>query len=290
MVEISAKDVMTLRGRTSAGIMDAKKALQETNGDMDQAADLLRKWGAGRADAKMANEMKEGLIGGKVSADRKLGVILRLGCQTDFVARNDAFVKLLADLVAIALATPVSTAAELGQQAYTDGSGRTVDAVIKELVGGSIKENMAVTGLARFSAENGAIGMYIHHNAKVGAMVQIDGSSDAKVTAVAQEIAMHVTAGVPMVPVAVAREQVDAAHVEQEKAEAQEAHKNKPAQVLEKIINSRLEKFFGEHVLLEQPFVKDEKKQVRELLSHVGTAVNAKLTLAKFSRFKVGEA
>ena len=238
----------------------------------------------------MANEMKEGLIGGKVSPDGKLGVIMRLGCQTDFVARNEAFVKLLADLVGIAFATPVSSAAELNQQPYSDGSGRTVEAVIKELVGGSIKENMAITGLSRFSAENGAIGMYIHHNSKVGALVQIDGSSDPKVAAVAQEIAMHVTAGVPMVPAAIAREHIDAARVEEQKAEAQEAHKGKPVQVLEKIIHSKLEKFFGEHVLLEQPFVKDEKKQVRELLSHVGSAVNAKLTLAKFSRFKVGEA
>ena len=290
MVEVSAKDVMTLRGRTSAGIMDAKKALQEAGGDMDQAAELLRKWGAGRADAKMANEMKEGLIGGKVSPDGKLGVILRLGCQTDFVARNEAFVKLLADLVKLAFENPVTTAAELNQLPWVDGSGRSVETVIKELVGGSIKENMAVTGLSRFSAPHGAVGMYIHHNAKVGALVQIDGSSDPKVAAVAQEIAMHVTAGVPLVPAAIAREHVDPARIESEKAETLEAHKGKLPQVLEKIIHSKLEKFYGEHVLLEQPFVKDEKKQIRELLAQVGSSVGAQLTLKTFSRFKVGEA
>ncbi len=290
MVEVSAKDVMALRGRTSAGIMGAKKALQEANGDMDQAAELLRKWGAGRAEGKMANEMKEGLIGGKVSADGKLGVILRLGCQTDFVARNDAFVKLLADLVKLAFENAIHTPADLNALPYGDGSGRTVEGVIKELVGGSIKENMAVTGLARFAAANGVVGMYIHHNAKVGTLVQIDGSSDAKISPVAQDIAMHITAGVPMVPVAITREHVDAGRVDQEKAEAMEAHKGKPPAVLEKIINSKLEKFFGEHVLLEQPFVKDEKRQVKELLAQIGGAVGAPLTLSHFSRFKVGEA
>lgn len=101
---------------------------------------------------------------------------------------------------------------------------------------------------------------------------------------------MHVTAGVPLVPAAITREQVDPTRIESEKAETLEAHKGKPPQVLEKIIHSKLEKFYGEHVLLEQPFVKDEKKQIRELLAQVGSSVGAQLTLKTFSRFKVGEA
>ncbi len=290
MAEINAKDVMTLRARTNAGMMDAKKALVEANGDMEAASELLRKWGAGRAESKTSNEMKEGLVGGKISEDGKLGVMVRLGCQTDFVARNEAFQKLLHDLVELAFTHEVSTAAELNAVKYSDGSGRTVEAVIKELVGGSIKENMAVTGLARYKTANGVVGKYVHHNAKVGTLVQIDGSSDPKVAAVAQEIAMHVTAGVPLVPAAIAREHVDPARIESEKAETLEAHKGKLPQVLEKIIHSKLEKFYGEHVLLEQPFVKDEKKQIRELLAQVGSSVGAQLTLKTFSRFKVGEA
>src|SRR5271170_2832723 len=189
MAEISAKDVMTLRARTQAGMMEAKKALAESNGNMDQAAELLRKWGAGRADSKMSNEMKEGLIGGKISPDGKLGVLLRLGCQTDFVARNDGFQKLLADLVELAYNNDVSTAADLGALKYPDGSGRTVETVIKELVGGSIKENIAVTGLARFKSTAGQVGKYIHHNAKVGTLVQVDGSTDDVVRVLIGEIA-----------------------------------------------------------------------------------------------------
>src|SRR5271170_7211503 len=166
MAEISAKDVMTLRARTQAGMMEAKKALGESNGNMDQAAELLRKWGAGRADSKMSNEMKEGLIGGKISPDGKLGVLVELAYNND-----------------------VSTAADLGALKYPDGSGRTVETVIKELVGGSIKENIAVTGLARFKSTAGQVGKYIHHNAKVGTLVQVDGSTDDVVRVLIGEIA-----------------------------------------------------------------------------------------------------
>ncbi len=289
MAEINAKDVMTLRARTNAGMMDAKKALVEANGDMDAASELLRKWGAGRAESKTSNEMKEGLVGGKISEDGKLGVMVRLGCQTDFVARNEAFQKLLHDLVELAFTHEVSTAAELNAVKYSDGSGRTVEAVIKELVGGSIKENMAVTGLARYKTANGVVGKYVHHNAKVGTLVQIDGSTDDAVRVLIGEIAMHITAGMPFVPLAVNREAVDAAVLQREKELAAESFKGKPANMVEKIVAGKLEKFFADNVLLEQPFVKDESKRIRDLVAETGKAVAAPLNVIAFARFKVGE-
>ncbi|MGC8623927.1 MAG: translation elongation factor Ts [Phycisphaerae bacterium] len=289
MAEISAKDVMTLRARTNAGMMDAKKALQEAHGDMDAASELLRKWGAGRAESKTSNAMKEGLVGGKISADGKLGVMVRLGCQTDFVARNEAFQKLLRDLVELAFTHDVSTPPQLNAIPYSDGSGRTVEAVIKELVGGAIKENMAVTGLARYKTENGLVGKYVHHNAKVGALVQVDGSSDDAVRVLVGEIAMHVTAGMPVVPLAINRESVNAAVVQRERELAAESIKNKPANIVEKIVAGKLDKFFADNVLLEQPFVKDENQRIRDLLAQTGKAVAAPLRIAAFARFKVGE-
>ncbi|MCL5946254.1 MAG: translation elongation factor Ts [Planctomycetes bacterium] len=289
MVEISAKDVMTLRARTNAGMMDAKKALQEAHGDMEAAGELLRKWGAGRAESKTSNVMKEGLVGGKISADGKLGVLVRLGCQTDFVARNEGFQKLLQDLVDLAFTHEVSTPAQLNAVPYSDGSGRTVEAVIKELVGGTIKENMAVTGLARYKAENGLVGKYVHHNAKVGALVQVDGSSEDAVRVLLGEIAMHVTAGMPFVPLAISREAVDPAVVQRERELAAESIKNKPAAIIEKIVSGKLDKFFADNVLLEQPFVKDENLRIRDLLAQSGKAVAATLRLVAFARFKVGE-
>ncbi len=289
MAEISAKDVMTLRARTNAGMMDAKKALQEAHGDMDAACELLRKWGAGRAESKVSNEMKEGLVGGKISEDGKLGVMVRLGCQTDFVARNEAFQKLLHDLVELAFTHDVHTPAQLHALKYPDGSGRTVEAVIKEMVGGSIKENMAVTGLARYHSANGLVGKYVHHNAKVGTLVQVDGSSDDAVRVLIGEIAMHVTAGMPFVPLAISRESVDAAVVQRERELAAESIKNKPANIIEKIVTGKLDKFFADNVLLEQPFVKDESKRIRDLLADTGKTVAATLTIVGFARFKVGE-
>ncbi len=289
MAEISAKDVMELRARTNAGMMDAKKALVEANGDMEAAGELLRKWGAGRAESKTSNEMKEGLVGGKISEDGKLGVMVRLGCQTDFVARNEAFQKLLHDLVELAFAHEVSTPAQLNAIKYPDGSGRTVEAVIKELVGGSIKENMAVTGLARYKSTNGLVGKYVHHNAKVGALVQVDGSSDDAVRLLIGEIAMHVTAGMPFVPLAVNRQGVDAAVVQREKELAAESIKGKPANIVEKIVTGKLDKFFADNVLLEQPFVKDENKRISDLVAETSKAVAAPLSVIAFARFKVGE-
>ena len=289
MAEINAKDVMTLRARTNAGMMDAKKALVEANGDMDAASELLRKWGAGRAESKTSNEMKEGLVGGKISEDGKLGVMVRLGCQTDFVARNEAFQKLLHDLVELAFTHEVSTPAELNTIQYPDGSGRTVEAVIKELVGGSIKENMAVTGLARYKSANGLVGKYVHHNAKVGTLVQVDGSNDDAVRVLIGEIAMHVTAGMPFVPLAINREAVDVAVVQREKELAAESIKGKPANIVEKIVSGKLDKFFADNVLLEQPFVKDESKRIRDLVAETGKAVAAPLSVIAFARFKVGE-
>ncbi len=289
MAEISAKDVMTLRARTNAGMMDAKKALQEAGGDMAAAGELLRKWGAGRAESKTSNEMKEGLVGGKISVDGKLGVMVRLGCQTDFVARNEAFQKLLRDLVELAFTHEVSTPAELNAVKYIDGSGRTVEAVIKELVGGSIKENMAVTGLARYKSTSGLVGKYVHHNAKVGTLVRVDGSTDDAVRVLIGEIAMHITAGMPFVPLSVNREAVDPAIVQREKELAAESIKGKPANIIEKIVIGKLNKFFADNVLLEQPFVKDESKRIRDLMAETGKAVSAQLTVAAFARFKVGE-
>ena len=289
MAEINAKDVMTLRARTNAGMMDAKKALVEANGDMDAASELLRKWGAGRAESKTSNEMKEGLVGGKISEDGKLGVMVRLGCQTDFVARNEAFQKLLHDLVELAFTHEVSTPAELNALQYPDGSGRSVEAVIKELVGGSIKENMAVTGLARYKSANGLVGKYVHHNAKVGTLVQVDGSNDDAVRVLIGEIAMHVTAGMPFVPLAINREAVDVAVVQREKELAAESIKGKPANIVEKIVSGKLDKFFADNVLLEQPFVKDESKRIRDLVAETGKAVAAPLSVIAFARFKVGE-
>jgi elongation factor Ts len=288
MAEITAKMVNDLRARTNAPMMECKRALVDAGGDPEKANELLRQRGAATADKKLGIVMKEGLISGKVSADGKLGILVRLGCQTDFVARNDAFVKLLSDLTHLAFENSVIAPAELAALNYPDGSGRTVEAIIKEMVG-TIKENIGVTGVARFQASTGRIEKYIHHNSKVGALVQVDGSDNDAVRSLAGELAMHVAAGVPQVPLAIDRTGIDPAIVAREKTAAAEGITGKPPQIIEKIVAGKLEKFFQDAALVDQAFIKEEKKRIRDLLAETGKSVGATLTIARFARFKVGE-
>jgi elongation factor Ts len=290
MAEISAKDVMKLKDITNAGMMECKKALVDANGDLDAAIALIRERSGAKGAAPKSTEMKEGLVAAKIAGDGKIGVIVRLGCQTDFVARNDVFQKLLADIVELAFKHDVATPAAVHALLYPDGSGRTVDQVIKELIGGSIKENMAVTGLARFTTSNGQVGKYVHHNGKVGTLVQVDGAADDAVRVLIGEIAMHVTAGTPFVPMAVNREELDQAVVAKEKELAAEGiDPKKPKEIIEKIVAGKLEKFFADQVLLDQPFVKDEKLKVRELVAQTSKASGVPVKVVRFARFKVGE-
>jgi len=288
MAEITAKMVNELRQRTNAPMMDAKRALVDAAGDIEKAAELLRERGAASADKKLTNEMKEGLVSGKISPDGKLGVLVRLGCQTDFVARNDGFLKLLADLTELAFTNNVHTPAELVALKYP-GKSETVEQVIKELVGGTIKENIGVTGVARYQSPTGRVEKYVHHNGKVGALIQIDGSSDDAVKVLAGEIAMHIAAGVPQVPLAIDRTGIAADIIDKEKAAAAEGITGKPPAIVEKIVTGKLEKFFQDAALVDQPFVKEESKRIRELLADAGKATSSTLKIAHFARFKVGE-
>lgn len=291
MAGFTAKDVMALKDRTNAGMMECKKALMEADGNVEKAIELLRQWGVAKGATPKSTEMKEGLVASKISADGKLGVIIRLGCQTDFVARNDMFQKLLKDLLELVYNTPVNTPADVHALKYPDNSGRTVDQVIKELIGSSIKENMAVTGVARYEAPNGMVGSYVHHNGKVGALVQVDGPAGEPVKHLLGEVAMHVTAGMPQVPVALDRSGVPADVVERETAAAKEGiDPKKPANIVEKIVAGKLDKVFGEIVLLEQPFVKEEKQKIRDLVAVAAKAAGGEVKVVRFARLKVGEA
>jgi elongation factor Ts len=289
MAEITAKMVNDLRARTNAPMMDCKRALVDAGGDVEKAAELLRERGSASADKKLSNEMKEGLVAGKISADGKTGALIRLGCQTDFVARNDSFQKLLSDLVELAFNSGVNTPAEFNALKYPDNSGRTVETVIKEQIA-TIKENIGVTGVAHYKAASGRVEKYVHHNGKVGALVQVEGSADDAVKVLAGEIAMHIAAGVPQVPLAIDRSGVDPAIVAREKTAASEGTEGKPPQIVEKIVAGKLEKYFQDVTLIDQPFIKEEKKRIRDLLVETGKAVSGTLSVARFARFKVGEA
>ncbi|HYV99362.1 MAG TPA: translation elongation factor Ts [Gemmatimonadaceae bacterium] len=289
---ISAKLVADLRARTGAGMMDCKKALEETGGDVDQAIDLLRKKGIAKAEKRAGRAASEGQIIAQVSPDGKTGVLIELNCETDFVARTEEF-KALAESVArhVAADTKVNGLALIGAEdtylssPWTQGGAGTLGEVIKA-ASAKTGENVVLRRIARF-AGNGVVGFYLHHNGKVAVLVEMSGGSGDNVASLAKSIAEHVAAGVPTVALAVDRSGVDERLVERERAiyAEQAASSGKPANIVEKMVTGRLEKYFAEVTLLGQPWVRDDSKTIKQLVAEGG----AGLGVTRFVRFQMGE-
>ncbi len=275
---ISATDVKNLRDRTNLPMMECKAALTEVGGDMEKAVDLLRKKFA-NATAKFATrEAAEGRVGIFIDRAKKVGAIVEMRCETAPVAKLDAFVALANDLAKhIAEKNPADVATLLTQPF---AAGKTVQDRISEVLG-LIRENMKVE---RFKRVEGDLGEYVHHDGSVGVLLQVaGGAGDA---AVLRDISMHVAARSPM---AALRADVPADIVakETEIAQSQLANdpknQNKPANIMEKIIEGKMKTWFAENVLIDQLFVKDDSKTIADLLKAMG------VTLTGFIRYRVGE-
>jgi elongation factor Ts len=281
---ISAELVKTLRERTGAGMMECKKALTETNGDIDAAIEYLRKRGMAQAAKRAGRSTSEGVVGILVNASRTTGTMAEVNCETDFVARTDEFKALVDEIVTTIDATDephetlVATDGPLGQ--------RLTAAIAK------VGENMAVPRSARLVGDY--IGSYSHMGGQIGVLVGIDGvSGDAReheaFTAFVNELAMHVAAANPQYTT---RDEVPADAVDKEKDiyRAQMAESGKPAAVVEKIVEGKLGAFFEQIVLLDQPTIRDPKVKVSQALAAVSVTIGQPLTIHSFARFKVGEA
>jgi elongation factor Ts len=276
MSSISAASVMALRNRTNAPMMDCKSALAEAQGDMEKAAEILRKRNKAIMDKKSDRETAEGWIGAFIDTEAKVGALIELRCESAPVARLESFIKLANDLARqVALKAPANVDALLSQPFVNDPT-KTVKDVIGDLVG-LIRENMKP---ARFIRLEGLLGAYIHHDGSVGVMVKAEGEQADPI--LLKDICIHITA---RNPAAIAREDIPAETIEKEReiAMSQAATSGKPANIVEKIAEGKLKTWFAENVLLEQPFVKDDSKTVGDLLK------SAKLKLVKFVRLKVGE-
>ncbi|MBO1924988.1 translation elongation factor Ts [Thiomicrorhabdus sp. 6S3-12] len=270
---ITAAMVKELREITSAGMMDCKKALAETDGDMDAAIEFLRKKGMAGADKKAGRLAAEGVIAIAIADDKKTAAIAEVNCETDFVAKGDEFKTFADEIAAIALANKTTDIdAIMGQ---TMASGKTVDETRRELIA-KIGENM---GLRRVEIieTNGEIGQY-QHGEKIGVVVAMDGGDETLI----RDVAMHVAAAKPQ---AVSADDLDAAVIEKERAfQIEQAQSSgKPMEIIEKMIEGRMRKFVGEITLLGQSFVKDPDQTVEKLLK----ANSAMVTT--FVRLEVGE-
>jgi elongation factor Ts len=285
----TAKDVQELRQRTGAGMMECKKALEETKGNMDSAIELLRKKGIAKAEKRAGRAASEGKIVARVSPDGKTGALLEVNSETDFVSRNESFGKLV-ERIADALMADTSTNAVVanaeGAPLLTKQMGSsTVEGAIKEL-SGTIGENLVIRRYVRFTTE-GALGTYVHHNGKVAVLVDIVGGSGEAVQQLARTVAEHVAAGVPTIPVAVDRDDVPKELVDRERRifTEQAAESGKPANIIEKMVGGRIEKFYKEVTLVDQPWVRDDSKTIRELVAAAG----AGLKIRRFARFQMGQ-
>jgi len=284
--------VAELRARTSAGMMDCKKALEESGGDLEMAIDYLRKKGMAKADKRAGRAASEGQIVAQVSADGHVGVLAELNCETDFVGRNDEFKALarsMADQVnqdaAVSGVVPVGAEGSYLATAWSQGGGGTVGEIVKA-ASAKTGENVVLRRIARF-ASSGTVGSYLHHNGKVAVLVELQGVSGAAASTVAKSIAEHVAAGVPTVAVAVDKDGVPADLVARERAifEEQARASGKPANIVEKMVTGRIDKYFAEVTLLNQAWVRDDSKTIRQVLADAGSGV----TIARFVRFQMGE-
>jgi elongation factor Ts len=276
MSTISAAAVKTLRDRTNAPMMDCKIALTEADGDMEKAAEILRKKNKAIQDKRGERETAEGRIAAFIDPAQQAGALIELRCESAPVAKSEQFVQLANDLARQVALKGAATPAELLAQAWIDDPKKTVNDRLADVVG-LIRENMKPARLIRLT---GQLGSYIHHDGSVGVMVQVEGKqADPQLL---RDVCMHITA---KNPVAGRREDVPAQLIEKEKeiARSQAAATGKPANIVEKIAEGKMKTWFAESVLLEQPFVKDDSKTVGDLLKGAG------LNLVRFIRYKVGE-
>ena len=271
-MSITAAMVKDLRERTGAGMMECKKALTETHGDMEAAIDLMRKSGALKAEKKSGRIAAEGRVVIKLSADQKQASLVEVNSETDFVAKDDSFVA-FADQVAAALVeNQVATLEELAELKLE--SGKTVEETRKEIIA-KLGENISVRRFQTYATE-GVLASYLHGK-KIGVLVDLSGDVE-----LGRDIAMHVAASKP---VCISKENVDAEKIEEERRiySLQAAESGKPAEIVAKMVDGRIAKFLAEITLLGQPFVKNPDQSVEKLLASKNAKVNA------FTMFVVGE-
>ncbi len=272
MAEITASMVKELRERTDAPMMDCKKALNEAGGDMAKAEEILRVKFGSKAAKSAGRIAAEGMVGIHITPDGKTGAIIEVNCETDFVAKNDDFRALVKNLAEMVVTRNPADVAALSAMKIGD---KTVEEVRTELVG-KIGENMSIRRFARVAAQ-GRLASYVHGGAKIGVLVDVSGDE-----ALAKDIAMHIAASKPKA--------LDASGVSQDLIEAERrvaaqkaAESGKPANIVEKMVEGAVQKYLKEVTLLSQPFVKDDKQTVGELLKSKGAQVHG------FTLYVVGE-
>ena len=283
---ITAKSVKELREMTGAGMMDCKKALTETNGDIEKAVELLREKGLAAAAKKAGRVAAEGLVKTYITEDKKSAGIVEVNCETDFVAANDQFVAFADKLAQMVVETSATTVEELLNEKFNEE--KTVSETLTELIA-TLGENMTVRRFKKFSVENGAIQTYIHGGGRIGVMVELGCETESPVVAdLAKELCMQVAAANPLF---LNEEGVDKEAVEKEKEiyRVQALNEGKPEKIVDKMVEGRIKKYYKEVCLVDQAWVKDGDKSITKLVEEKSKEVGSPITINGFVRFERGE-
>lgn len=274
---ITASQVKELRERTGAGMMDCKKVLTETNGDEEKAIELLRERGLSKAAKKSGRIAAEGLAAAYITDDKKVGVVVEVNAETDFVAKNEEFKAFVADVAKqIATKNPVNVEELLAQESIAE-AGKTVQEVLTNKIA-TIGENMSIRRFERFETENGTIATYIHGDGKIAVLVEMENADET----LAKDVCMQIAAARPEY---LERSSVPADRVEKEMEilKAQAMNEGKPAEIAEKMVQGRIGKFYAEICLVEQPFVKNPDEKVGKMVEGKGAKI------VRFARLEKGE-
>ena len=289
---ITAAQVKELRELTGAGMMDAKKALTDAEGDMEKAKEILRQKGVATAEKKSGRAAAEGLVEARIAADKKTGILVEVNCETDFVARGDAFKAMVDTVSAIVLDKAPADLEALMAMPSPQGGG-TVQNYVTDQVG-AIKENLTIRRFVRYERQGaGAVASYIHTGGKIGVLLEVAAQNDASTSKpefqqLVKDLTLHIASASPEF---VTRNEIPQSVIDEETRieMGKEDLANKPVEIREKIVTGRVNKLMGERVLIEQPFVKDPSKTIEQLLADQSKALGDSFSVTRFTRFVLGE-
>jgi len=288
--QITAAMVKELREQTGAGMMDVKSALTEAGGNMEEATKILRKKGLAAAGKKAGRITAEGAVQSYVGDD--LGVLVEVNCETDFVGRNENFRHFAEEVARVIAHSKADSVDALNNEPWPgDAEGQTVGQHVLAMIG-SIKENIAIRRFVRYeSAANAVLSSYIHAGGKIGVLVELvatSGEKSARMNEIAKDVAMHIAAAEPRF---IRRDEVTQKDLDTEREIARDAaaKSGKPENIVEKMVTGKMEKFYGEACLLEQPYIRNDKQSVAKYLEASGKESGCAYTITRFTRYKLGE-
>ena len=292
MANITSQMVKELREMTQAGMMDCKKALVEANGDMDKAVEWLREKGLAAAAKKAGRIAAEGGVASYITDDSKIGVVVEVNCETDFVAKTDNFINFSKNVAKhIAMANPADVDALMAQKFVDDETKTITDLVSDATV--SIGEKISIRRFARYETDKGAVESYIHMGGKIGVLLLVENDNAETLNnetfkTFYHDVALQIAAAKPTY---VKKEEVPAENLakEREILRAQALNEGKPEKIVDKMVDGRIQKYYKEVCLIEQPFVKDGDKSINQLTAEVAKEIGANISIVSFVRFERGE-